>query len=224
MGRPRVRSAARPALSLGPFAALTPSRAPDRAPRQPWSAEEHSRFLDALDRTENGDSAGIWQSIARSVGARPVHEVKLHAHKYLLHLHAAGAGQGAAARDPALQRPWAREEDEAFENALAEVGEGAGLPASSRPRPAAARYGPESGPAPRQCVVRWLMHPLRPMSSPCHSLRQTCRTGGSRSPPVCPAARPMRRGPGTRSSSWTWRASRPGRFPWRRRQRPGMSA
>lgn len=177
MGRPGVRW---PDLGCPPDPALSPPVHRSR-PRQPWSAEEHSRFLDALDRADAGDSAGVWRSIAHRVGARPVHEVKLHAHKYFLRLHAAGAAKAAAPPDASLRRPWTHREDAAFEDAVAEVGEGAGpFPG---PRPAAPR---RSLTAPR--TPGPLLAPSR--ASPVRCCRRTRPLGPGRSL----RARPLRRG------------------------------
>ena len=109
-----------------------------------WSSDEHSRFLEALEKFGNGNTGEEWQLMAKHVGTRTHNEIKLHAHKYFLRLqlapsavsgggassNAGGAGSSVASvLDPAIDPSdgaWTLREDGVFEDALAQFGEGEG--------------------------------------------------------------------------------------------------
>ena len=94
-----------------------------------WSADEHARFVAALEKYGDGDGGTEWQDVATDVGGRRTsNEVKLHAHKYLQRLVASASSSssstsGAAASlrsvvDTLENHTWTRDEDLRFEAAL----------------------------------------------------------------------------------------------------------
>ena len=111
------------ASGFGPAAASPPEE-------RPWKAEEHARFLEALEKYGDGNTGNEWQYMAEYVGHRTPTEIKLHAHKYFIKLQAAtqrrnrAVPAAAAAKAPMMSaglddRNWTKREDVVFENALA---------------------------------------------------------------------------------------------------------
>ncbi|CAM9702823.1 unnamed protein product [Phaeothamnion confervicola] len=98
---------------------------------QPFTAEEHYAFLDALERYGQSEYGNAWGLIAERVGSRPAHEVFVHAHRYFLQLQAhmgAGkvSGHGSASTEGLellADDSWTADEDAIFENSLAAVDE-----------------------------------------------------------------------------------------------------
>ena len=96
-----------------------------------WSADEHARFVAALEKYGDGDGGTAWQDVATDVGGRrTLNDVKLHAHKYLQELVASSSAAASSSSAPgaaaslrsvvgALEdHTWTRDEDLRFEAAL----------------------------------------------------------------------------------------------------------
>ncbi|KAG7377375.1 hypothetical protein PHYPSEUDO_011754 [Phytophthora pseudosyringae] len=89
----------------------------------PWAADEHQRFLLALEQFGGGQCPSIgaaWQSIATAVGTRDAAHVVYHARLYfaqLQHLNAQRRQERQFMQS--VDQRWTPEEDVAFENMLA---------------------------------------------------------------------------------------------------------
>lgn len=86
--------------------------------QRPWTDLEHDKFLLALERFGSGNSGQEWEYIAQYVQTHDAEDCKAHAHKYLRKLQASGVPVDLD------DGSWTREEDKAFEDALATVPEG----------------------------------------------------------------------------------------------------
>ena len=82
---------------------------------QPWSVEEHKRFLEILPRSSQNVGQAELKSISAYVGTnRSITDVYLHLQKYLDSLE-------LLMKDPdPLGKPWSQEENKAFELLCAE--------------------------------------------------------------------------------------------------------
>ncbi|RLN98441.1 hypothetical protein BBJ28_00015494 [Nothophytophthora sp. Chile5] len=88
----------------------------------PWAADEHRRFLDALEQF-GGQAPGVnetWHAIATAVGSRDVAQVVQHARLYFAHLQLVNAQKRREHQLMAsVDQRWTPEEDAAFEDLLA---------------------------------------------------------------------------------------------------------
>eukprot|EP00742_Colponemidia_sp_Colp-10_P005524 GILJ01005902.1.p1 GENE.GILJ01005902.1~~GILJ01005902.1.p1 ORF type:complete len:149 (-),score=12.25 GILJ01005902.1:277-723(-) len=92
---------------------------------RPWTNEEHDRFLDGLERYGSGTSGREWQQICEHMGSeRTPDEVRLHAHRYFMKLQHDMVTKKGHGKEPQSPVTWTYEEDQIFENALAEYEEG----------------------------------------------------------------------------------------------------
>ncbi|KAG7399421.1 hypothetical protein PHYBOEH_008935 [Phytophthora boehmeriae] len=88
-----------------------------------WTAEEHQRFLNALEQFGGGQCSTIrdaWQAIASAVGTRDTMQVVYHARLYFMQLQQLNALKRQERQFmQSVDQRWTPEEDAAFENMLA---------------------------------------------------------------------------------------------------------
>ena len=107
--------------------------------RRPWSAEEHSRFLESLkrfgqkDKPENngkvtvGLGPGVAELISVVVGTRTVSQVRSHAQKYFLQLSRTASASSASASSAAPSSALSSQNASSSQNTPAGVGTNVGV-------------------------------------------------------------------------------------------------
>tara|TARA_B100000795_G_C22783790_1_gene433592 strand:+ start:120 stop:620 length:501 start_codon:yes stop_codon:yes gene_type:complete len=88
---------------------------------QPFTPEEHARFITALETHGSGKKGSEWTLVTELVGTRTLYEVWQHAELYLKKL--ASSGNVAAAKPKISSGNWSWEENSIFEDALSSIGE-----------------------------------------------------------------------------------------------------
>ena len=117
----RVRKAASPPAGQSRKKRLKKKEKP-AAEEEPWTAEEHQRFLVALEKYGSMATGKEWQNIATYVGKRSTAECWRHAEKYLLRLQSKRVEglHGVVLDDsPSFESgKWSWDENKLFENLL----------------------------------------------------------------------------------------------------------
>ncbi|KDO32728.1 hypothetical protein SPRG_02426 [Saprolegnia parasitica CBS 223.65] len=86
-----------------------------------WSADEHARFLEALEKVgQCAPTPAVWGLIADHVGSRTDKDVQLHANRYFLQLQMLNTQKRKEMQAmQAVDAKWSREDDARFEELLA---------------------------------------------------------------------------------------------------------
>ncbi|CAM9835653.1 unnamed protein product, partial [Ectocarpus sp. 8 AP-2014] len=93
---------------------------------RPFTHEEHSAFLDAMERYGQENTGSEWDKISQAVGnGRTVHEVRMHANEYFVNLQMVTQMEpDARVLGSKIKRDdWTFEQDMVFEHAMAEFEE-----------------------------------------------------------------------------------------------------
>ncbi|EGZ07870.1 hypothetical protein PHYSODRAFT_385900, partial [Phytophthora sojae] len=89
----------------------------------PWAADEHQRFLQALEQFGGGQCVSLmqaWQSITTAVGTRDIAQVVFHARLYFAQLQQLNVQKRQERQFmQSVDQRWTPDEDAAFENMLA---------------------------------------------------------------------------------------------------------
>eukprot|EP00904_Undaria_pinnatifida_P000430 jgi/Undpi1/10388/HiC_scaffold_29.g12838.m1 len=93
---------------------------------KPFSHEEHSAFLDGMERYGQESTGNEWEKIAQAVGSgRSAKEVRMHAHDYFVNLQMVTQMEPDARvlGSKVKREDWTFEQDMVFEHAMAEFDE-----------------------------------------------------------------------------------------------------
>ncbi|OQR98992.1 hypothetical protein ACHHYP_07405 [Achlya hypogyna] len=91
-----------------------------------WSADEHARFLDALEKVGPcAPSGAVWGLMADHIGTRTYKDVQLHANRYFLQLQMINTQKRKELQAmQSIDSLWTREEDALFEELLGAASSG----------------------------------------------------------------------------------------------------